>query len=308
MSFEGSVAIFWDLGMSKSVSSSWPLLNRATLLDGVPLDPNLACNDVIDSVLSIAKERGAVTLFKAYTTSCVSRENRLDLQSAGIIITGCQSECFKWNMISGESNPDVSYLLLTNALFIAVDMMSRSMDHAVQPTSLVLVSHDCKLSYTLSALLLYGIDITVVAPGDTRNHFASSAIRFVAWEDMLHVKFLVAPRNDSLVEDDGQNAPPDAAGLEQRALGDHIEDIALTMPPAFSAASSIIPLTPVTPTNFEPSPVAPSELPIIDAVNPKDEISKRKLVIAMDVGTAFSAISYAILDPRQAPIIRGVTR
>lgn len=108
MSLEGSVAIFWDLGMSKPASSSWPSLNWATLPDGVPLDLDSACNDVIDSVLSIAKERGAVTLFKAYTTGGVSTKDRLTLQSAGgrVIITGCQSDWFKSNTISGESNPD----------------------------------------------------------------------------------------------------------------------------------------------------------------------------------------------------------
>ena len=34
----------------------------------------------------------------------------------------------------------------------------------------------------------------------------------------------------------------------------------------------------------------------------------RKLVLAMDVGTTFSGVSYAILDPGEVPQIHGVTR
>lgn len=34
----------------------------------------------------------------------------------------------------------------------------------------------------------------------------------------------------------------------------------------------------------------------------------RSLVIAIDVGTTFSGVSYAILDPREVPKIHGVTR
>ncbi|KAF6746720.1 hypothetical protein DFP72DRAFT_822694 [Ephemerocybe angulata] len=36
--------------------------------------------------------------------------------------------------------------------------------------------------------------------------------------------------------------------------------------------------------------------------------SKRRLVLAFDIGTTYSGISYCILDPGQAPEIRGVTR
>lgn len=36
--------------------------------------------------------------------------------------------------------------------------------------------------------------------------------------------------------------------------------------------------------------------------------TERKLVLAMDIGTTFSGISYAILDPGDVPTIRGVTR
>ncbi|KDR69808.1 hypothetical protein GALMADRAFT_255622 [Galerina marginata CBS 339.88] len=36
--------------------------------------------------------------------------------------------------------------------------------------------------------------------------------------------------------------------------------------------------------------------------------SRRKLVLAFDVGTTFSGISYSILDPGQIPVIKGVTR
>ncbi|KAF9523382.1 hypothetical protein CPB83DRAFT_799420 [Crepidotus variabilis] len=38
------------------------------------------------------------------------------------------------------------------------------------------------------------------------------------------------------------------------------------------------------------------------------EGSRRKIVIAFDIGTTFSGISYCILDPGQHPIIKGVTR
>ncbi|KAF8959240.1 hypothetical protein BDZ97DRAFT_1838744 [Flammula alnicola] len=38
------------------------------------------------------------------------------------------------------------------------------------------------------------------------------------------------------------------------------------------------------------------------------EGSRRKLVVAFDVGTTFSGISYSVLDPGQVPIIKGVTR
>ena len=34
----------------------------------------------------------------------------------------------------------------------------------------------------------------------------------------------------------------------------------------------------------------------------------RKLVIAFDVGTTYSGVSYAILDPGQEPRIHGLTR
>ncbi|KAG6864533.1 hypothetical protein C0991_008908 [Blastosporella zonata] len=34
----------------------------------------------------------------------------------------------------------------------------------------------------------------------------------------------------------------------------------------------------------------------------------RKLVLAFDIGTTFSGISYSILDPGQIPEIKGVTR
>jgi molecular chaperone DnaK (HSP70) len=34
----------------------------------------------------------------------------------------------------------------------------------------------------------------------------------------------------------------------------------------------------------------------------------RKLVIAFDVGTTFSGVSYCLLDPGEVPVIRGVSR
>ena len=34
----------------------------------------------------------------------------------------------------------------------------------------------------------------------------------------------------------------------------------------------------------------------------------RKLVLAFDVGTTYSGISYCILQPREIPELRGVTR
>jgi hypothetical protein len=36
--------------------------------------------------------------------------------------------------------------------------------------------------------------------------------------------------------------------------------------------------------------------------------SQRKLVLAFDVGTTFSGVSYSLLDPGLVPEIRGVTR
>lgn len=36
--------------------------------------------------------------------------------------------------------------------------------------------------------------------------------------------------------------------------------------------------------------------------------SRRKLVLAFDVGTTYSGISYSILDPGEVPQIKGVTR
>jgi hypothetical protein len=36
--------------------------------------------------------------------------------------------------------------------------------------------------------------------------------------------------------------------------------------------------------------------------------SSRLLVIALDVGTTFSGVSYAILEPGEVPKIHGVTR
>ncbi|KAF8161525.1 hypothetical protein B0H34DRAFT_781971 [Crassisporium funariophilum] len=36
--------------------------------------------------------------------------------------------------------------------------------------------------------------------------------------------------------------------------------------------------------------------------------SRRKLVLAFDIGTTYSGISYSFLDPGQAPIVKGVTR
>ncbi len=35
---------------------------------------------------------------------------------------------------------------------------------------------------------------------------------------------------------------------------------------------------------------------------------QRKLVIAFDVGTTFSGVSYAVLIPRELPLIHGVTK
>ena len=35
---------------------------------------------------------------------------------------------------------------------------------------------------------------------------------------------------------------------------------------------------------------------------------KRALVVALDVGTTFSGVSYAILEPGEVPKIHGVTR
>ncbi len=34
----------------------------------------------------------------------------------------------------------------------------------------------------------------------------------------------------------------------------------------------------------------------------------RKLVVGIDVGTTFSGVSYAILDPGEVPSIHGITR
>jgi hypothetical protein len=34
----------------------------------------------------------------------------------------------------------------------------------------------------------------------------------------------------------------------------------------------------------------------------------RKLVLAFDVGTTFSGVSYCILDPGEVPVIRGVSK
>ena len=36
--------------------------------------------------------------------------------------------------------------------------------------------------------------------------------------------------------------------------------------------------------------------------------SQRKLVLAFDVGTTFSGVSYSLLDPGLVPEIKGVTR
>ena len=33
-----------------------------------------------------------------------------------------------------------------------------------------------------------------------------------------------------------------------------------------------------------------------------------KLVVAIDIGTTFSGVSYALLEPRQLPVIRGVSQ
>lgn len=38
------------------------------------------------------------------------------------------------------------------------------------------------------------------------------------------------------------------------------------------------------------------------------EGSSRKLVLAFDVGTTFSGISYCVLDPGEIPVVRGVSR
>lgn len=35
---------------------------------------------------------------------------------------------------------------------------------------------------------------------------------------------------------------------------------------------------------------------------------QRKLIIAFDVGTTFSGVSYAVLIPRELPLIHGVTK
>jgi hypothetical protein len=35
---------------------------------------------------------------------------------------------------------------------------------------------------------------------------------------------------------------------------------------------------------------------------------RRKLIIAFDVGTTFSGVSYAVLIPRELPLIHGVTK
>jgi hypothetical protein len=35
---------------------------------------------------------------------------------------------------------------------------------------------------------------------------------------------------------------------------------------------------------------------------------QRKLVLAFDIGTTFSGVSYTLLDPGAVPVIEGVTR
>ncbi|KZP02530.1 hypothetical protein FIBSPDRAFT_1055813 [Athelia psychrophila] len=202
MSTENSAAIFWDL-------------------DRVPLDSESAYNDAIESILSVAQRRAAVTLFKAYTAGRASMEARLKLQLAGVIITGCQSDGFKSNMIS-------------------VDMMSHSMDHAVHPVSIILISDDRELAYTISALLLNGIDITVIAPGATHLHLAASATRFVEWEEIQGTEpavalNIVAPST----RDEKENASPRVLPLEELPLEDPSEDAASTASPALSAADTI---------------------------------------------------------------------
>ncbi|KZP20082.1 hypothetical protein FIBSPDRAFT_1045145 [Athelia psychrophila] len=236
MSTEDSAAIFWDL-------------------DRVPLDSESAYNDAFDSILLVAQRRGAVTLFKAYTAGRASMEARLKLQLAGVIITGCQSDGFKSNMIS-------------------VDMMSHSMDHAVHPVSIILISDDRELAYTISALLLNGIDITVIAPGATHLHLAASATRFVEWEEIQGTEpavalSIVAPST----RDEEENASPRVLPLEELPLEDPSEDAASTASPALSAADTIVPSTLGILSNSESSPISFSESPAPEAVRPINEIS-----------------------------------
>ncbi|KZP18857.1 hypothetical protein FIBSPDRAFT_933244 [Athelia psychrophila] len=236
MSTKDSVAIFWDL-------------------DRVAPDSDSAYNDDFDAILSVAQRRGAVTLFKAYTDGRSSMEARFKLQSAGVIITGCQSDGFKSNMIS-------------------VDMMSHSMDHAVHPVSIILISDDRELAYTISALLLHGIDVTVIAPGDTHLHLVASATRFIEWEEMQGTEPAVVP---SIVapstREEEENASPRVPPLEELSPEDPSEDFALTASPAPSSVDTIVPSAPGILSNSESSPISFSESPAPEAGNPINGIS-----------------------------------
>lgn len=54
----------------------------------------------------------------------------------------------------------------------------------------------------------------------------------------------------------------------------------------------------------------PSSLPLFQmaATRTAYQGSKRKLVIAMDLGTTFSGVSYVVLDPGKVPDIKTVNR
>lgn len=56
--------------------------------------------------------------------------------------------------------------------------------------------------------------------------------------------------------------------------------------------------------------VRPTPCPVpvsMSSLKPFDGPTK-KLVLALDVGTTFSGVSYVVLEPGKVPIIQGVTR
>ncbi|KAF7982980.1 hypothetical protein HWV62_24578 [Athelia sp. TMB] len=80
---------------------------------------------------------------------------------------------------------------------MSVDMLAYAMDHPGRSASIILMSDDHELMYTLLALRHRGLHVTAVGPADSRIHLEEIATRYVEWEGMRVAETVVIPKDNS---------------------------------------------------------------------------------------------------------------
>ncbi|KAF7970815.1 hypothetical protein HWV62_22828 [Athelia sp. TMB] len=107
---------------------------------------------------------------------------------------------------------------------ISVDMLAYAMDHPGRSASIILMSDDHELMYTLLALRHRGLHVTAVGPADSRIHLEEIATRYVEWEGMRVAETAVVPKDNSSRTEDTEDTIYIAPVSEKTLPEDLLED------------------------------------------------------------------------------------